>query len=182
MLTLTLTLTRCCKASSKEGLPVARRLLAAAVGCDQVPRHVGPRGHGRSRHRVCVRMPRAHAVRSAPPLDSCPLRPYSSHHHPSPPLTLSLTLAPGSESCSRDSSAIARWPSHAGHRRPRAMGPAYRLGSPFECPKVQGSIASPLGRPGPHLGQCSPFLSPLVRPRGSRQTSESRRRAVYHPR
>ena len=53
-------------------------------------------------------MPRAHAVRSAPPLDSCPLRPYSSHHHPSPPLTLSLTLSPGSESCSR-------WPSHAGH-------------------------------------------------------------------
>jgi len=42
-----------------------------------------------------------------------------------------------------------------------------------ECPKVQGSIASPLGRPGPRLGQCSPFLSPLVRPRGSRQTSEN---------
>eukprot|EP00964_Phaeocystis_antarctica_P123016 scaffold86684_cov36-Phaeocystis_antarctica.AAC.1 len=43
----------------------------------------------------------------------------------------------------------------------------------LECPKVQGSIASPLGRPGPRLGQCSPFLSPLVRPRGSRQTSEN---------
>ena len=51
----------------------------------------------------------------------------------------------------------------------RAMTGLVRL----RCPKVQGSIASPLGRPGPRLGQCSPFLSPLVRPRGSRHTSEN---------
>eukprot|EP00964_Phaeocystis_antarctica_P016967 scaffold9339_cov64-Phaeocystis_antarctica.AAC.2 len=43
----------------------------------------------------------------------------------------------------------------------------------LRCPKVQGSIASPLGRPGPRLGQCSPFQSPLVRPRGSRHKSEN---------
>eukprot|EP00964_Phaeocystis_antarctica_P019589 scaffold10808_cov75-Phaeocystis_antarctica.AAC.4 len=51
---------------------------------------------------------------------------------------------------------------------PRVPPPARApplLGVGHECPKVQGSIASPLGRPGPRLGQCSPFLRPLVRPR-----------------
>eukprot|EP00964_Phaeocystis_antarctica_P030326 scaffold17118_cov82-Phaeocystis_antarctica.AAC.2 len=55
----------------------------------------------------------------------------------------------------------------------RILVQAWTLVRLSRCPKVQGSIASPLGRPGPRLGQCSPFLSPLVRPRGSRHTSEN---------
>ena len=39
--------------------------------------------------------------------------------------------------------------------------------------ELPGSFASLLGRSGPCLGQCSHFLSPLVRPRGSRHTPEN---------
>eukprot|EP00964_Phaeocystis_antarctica_P032637 scaffold18475_cov51-Phaeocystis_antarctica.AAC.3 len=43
----------------------------------------------------------------------------------------------------------------------------------LRSPEVQGSFASLLGRSGPRLGQGSHFLSPLVRPRGSRHIPEN---------
>ena len=42
----------------------------------------------------------------------------------------------------------------------------------LRCPKVQGSFASLLGRPGPRLGLGFHCLSTLLRPRGSRHTSK----------